>query len=103
MRWLSCFALIMYLSLLVTPQLATAHDSRLSPLASNQFQAVSPLIGQTTVVTEQDFGDDNDSSFAIFTCKTDILLSGIIALMPTALPLKSINTAHPVRAPPTHS
>jgi flagellar basal body P-ring protein FlgI len=103
MRWFSCFALILYLSLLVTPKLATAHDSRLSPLAGNQFQAVNPLMGQATVVTAQDFGDDNESSLTVISRKAEILSRVVISVMPAALPLKSNNTAHPVRAPPTHS
>lgn len=42
MRWLSSFALLLYLSLLCTPQAFAVHDARLSPLADTQFHAVTP-------------------------------------------------------------
>lgn len=42
MRWLSSFALLLYLSLLCTPQAFAVHDTRLSPLADTQFHAVTP-------------------------------------------------------------
>lgn len=41
MRWLSSFALIVYLSLLCTPQAFAVHDARLSPLADTQFHAIT--------------------------------------------------------------
>ncbi|GAB57684.1 hypothetical protein [Rheinheimera nanhaiensis] len=43
MRWLSSFALLLFLNLWCTPQAFAVHDSRLSPLADTQFYAVTPV------------------------------------------------------------
>lgn len=58
MRWLSSFALILYLSLLCTPQAFAVHDARLSPLADTQFHAVTPEIPQCTSDLTQDSADE---------------------------------------------
>jgi len=57
-RWLSSFALILYLSLLCTPQAFAVHDARLSPLADTQFHAVTPEIPQCTTDVAQDGADE---------------------------------------------
>jgi hypothetical protein len=43
MRWLSSFALLLFLNLWCTPQAFAVHDSRLSPLADTQFYAVASV------------------------------------------------------------
>lgn len=43
MRWLSSFALLLFLNLWCTPQAFAVHDSRLSPLADTQFYAVTSV------------------------------------------------------------
>ncbi|WP_215396838.1 hypothetical protein [Rheinheimera oceanensis] len=58
MRWLSSFALLLYLSLLCTPQAFAVHDQRLSPLADTQFHALTPSTSHHTVTTEQDSTDE---------------------------------------------
>jgi len=58
MRWLSSFALLLYLSLLCTPQAFAVHDQRLSPLADTQFHALTPTASHHTVTTEQDSTDE---------------------------------------------
>jgi len=58
MRWLSSFALLLYLSLLCTPQAFAVHDQRLSPLADTQFHALTPTVSHHTVTTEQDSTDE---------------------------------------------
>lgn len=58
MRWLSSFAILLYLSLLCMPQAFAVHDKRLSPMAETQLQAISPLLHQTTFNTEQDAGEE---------------------------------------------
>ena len=58
MRWLSSFALLLYLSLLCTPQAFAVHDQRLSPLADTQFHALSTPVSHQTVTTEQDSTDE---------------------------------------------
>ncbi|WP_213999094.1 hypothetical protein [Arsukibacterium sp.] len=103
MRWLTAAALLMYLSLLVTPQVATAHDPRLSPLADSQLQAISPLTGQASLITEQDSSDDSDNSLPLATDKLPLLLSITGSSLPAAVLLPQTKAAHPVRAPPLHS
>ena len=58
MRWLSSFALMLYLSLLCTPQAFAVHDAWLSPLADTQFHAVTPEIPQCTSDVTQDGADE---------------------------------------------
>ncbi|HEX5793992.1 MAG TPA: hypothetical protein VFY01_12000 [Rheinheimera sp.] len=59
MRWLSSFALMLYLSLLCTPQAFAVHDARLSPLADTQFHAVTPQqIPQCTAGADQENTDE---------------------------------------------
>lgn len=47
MRWFSSFAILVYLSLLCSPQALAVHDSRLSPLADTQLQGLNPAISST--------------------------------------------------------
>lgn len=61
MRWLSCFALSLYLSLLCTPQAFAVHDARLSPLADTQFHAVTPAFSDVSAHSEQDSTDEPPS------------------------------------------
>ena len=58
MRWLSRFALLLYLYILCTPQAFAVHDARLSPLADTQFHAVTPEIPQCTSDITQDSADE---------------------------------------------
>ncbi len=58
MRWLSSFALLLYLSLLCTPQAFAVHDQRLSPLADTQFHAITSSLAHHTAATEQDSADE---------------------------------------------
>jgi len=57
-RWLSSFAILLYLSLLCMPQAFAVHDKRLSPMAETQLQAITPVLHQTTFNTEQDAGEE---------------------------------------------
>lgn len=58
MRWFSCFAVLLYLSLLCTPQAVAVHDLRLAPLADHQLTAVTAklytLNERTTAADDQD-------------------------------------------------
>lgn len=42
MRWFSRFAIVLYLSIVCSPQAMVMHDVRLSPLADSQIQALPP-------------------------------------------------------------
>jgi hypothetical protein len=57
-RWLSRFAILLYLSLLCTPQAFAVHDARLSPLADSQFHAITPAQQHYIGSTERDSSDD---------------------------------------------
>lgn len=57
MRWLSGFAILFYLSLLCTPQAFAEHDTRVSPLADHQLQAVPVSIQQYSTTQTDDNHD----------------------------------------------
>tara|TARA_R110002126_G_scaffold75469_21_gene188397 strand:- start:9403 stop:9714 length:312 start_codon:yes stop_codon:yes gene_type:complete len=103
MRWLSVVALMLYVSLLVAPQVTSAHAPHLIPLADSQLQAISPLTGQTSLASEQETGDDNDNSLPPTASQTTLLLNCAVGDLPTAINLHQVKTAHPVRAPPLYS
>lgn len=56
MGWISRFVILLYLSLLCTPQALAVHDPRLSPLADTELQAVTPSLQQVIIssATEPD-------------------------------------------------
>ncbi|MBZ9612438.1 hypothetical protein [Rheinheimera maricola] len=58
MRWLSSFALLLYICLLCTPQAFAVHDQRLSPLADTQFHAVTPASPCYSFYSESDNSDE---------------------------------------------
>lgn len=62
MRWLSSFALILFLNLWCTPQAFAVHDSRLSPLADTQFHAVTPQLFCHQFSIEADSSDEPQHS-----------------------------------------
>lgn len=56
MRWFSCFAILLYLSLLCTPQGVAVHDLRLAPLADHQLTAVTAklyTLNERAVATDE--------------------------------------------------
>tara|TARA_R110002126_G_scaffold258905_2_gene401905 strand:+ start:1842 stop:2159 length:318 start_codon:yes stop_codon:yes gene_type:complete len=57
MRWLSSFAILVYLSLLCSPQALASHDSRLSPLADTQLQALTHAPHYASAATLADNDD----------------------------------------------
>ena len=69
MRWFSGFAILLYLSLLCTPQAFAVHDARLSPLADTQFHAVTPEIPQCTSDVTQDGADEPQPVLPVTTNK----------------------------------
>jgi hypothetical protein len=62
MRWLSSFALMLFLNLWCTPQAFAVHDSRLSPLADTQFHAVTPQLYCHQFNIEADSSDEPQHS-----------------------------------------
>jgi hypothetical protein len=103
MRWLSAVALIVYLNLLLIPQIASAHATHVSPLADSQFQAVNPLTGQVSLSSEQESGDDNDDSLIHCQNLSALHHSAVVISLHATLALTQFKAAHPVRAPPLHS
>ncbi len=103
MRWFSAVLLILYLSLLASPQVADTHAPHLTPLADSQLQAVNPLTGQNSLFTEQDNSDDNDNSLLLASDNPPFLLSLTISSLPDSVSLIQDRAAHPVRAPPLYS
>ncbi|MDX1678633.1 hypothetical protein [Arsukibacterium sp.] len=103
MRWFSAVALMLYLSLLVTPQIASANAPHLTPLADSQLLAVSPLTGQASLSTEQDSTDDNDNALSLTLPFAPVRFTLAITSLPAALMLAQPKAAHPARAPPSAS
>ncbi|MBV2129151.1 hypothetical protein [Arsukibacterium indicum] len=103
MRWISVVALILYISLLVTPQVASAHAPHLLPLADSQLLAVSPLTGQASLISEQDSSDDNDNSLPVTAAEPVLLLNLSVNSPAVTVFLLPLKVAHPVRAPPSYS
>lgn len=103
MRWLSGFALLLYLSLLCTPQAFAVHDARLSPLADTQFHAVTPAEYNFSANNERDRSDDADPALLLTAYIKPASFTGF------ALPDFSVNTQTAVltlpqaRAPPAQS
>jgi hypothetical protein len=99
-RWLSCFAILLYLSLLCTPQAFAVHDARLSPLADSQFHAITPTQQHYVGGTERNSSDDPQPALLLTTdkvlpCYSDIAIAhwGVIATT-------SLLTLPQARAPP---
>lgn len=65
MRWLSCFGLLLYLSLLCTPQAFAVHDTRLSPLADTQFHAIAAATSELITDRQQDSTDDTSPALPV--------------------------------------
>lgn len=103
MRWLNAVALILYLSLLVTPQVAASHAPHLTPLADSQLQAINPLTGQLSLTGTHETGDDNDSTLQIAAGKAANSLKLTVSALPPQVVLPPTYAAHPVRAPPLYS
>ena len=62
MRWFSGFAILLYLSLLCTPQGFAVQDLRLAPLADHQITAVTAKVYSLNErATAADDNDDNAS------------------------------------------
>lgn len=72
MRWFSSFAILVYLSLLCSPQAMAEYDSRLSPLADTQLQGLHPAINsalnQKTLVADD---ADDEPKLAVVTVSRD--------------------------------
>lgn len=103
MRWLSSFAILVYLSLLCTPQALAVHDTRLSPLADTQLLALNPALLQHTL-TQQDEPDDEPPAAVVFTALhlTALLFACAPDVLATARP-ELYRRAHQPRAPPVFS
>lgn len=103
MRWLSSFAILVYLSLLCTPQAFAVQDTRLSPLAETQFLALNPVLLQQAPIQQDDYDDEPPAAFVsaalclpplLFTCT-----AGEVAITICGL----YRSAHHARAPPLFS
>ncbi len=103
MRWFSAFALILYLSLLATPQQTGVQALHLTPLADSQLQAINPLAGQASLITVQDSSDDSDTSLQLVINKPLLRLHLKGSSLPAPIALAQPTVTHPVRAPPLYS
>ncbi|MEO3864628.1 hypothetical protein [Rheinheimera fenheensis] len=100
MRWLSSFALLLFLNLWCTPQAFAVHDSRLSPLADTQFYAVTSVASchQFNIETESN-DEPQDSLKPGATHVTPSLAGHILATTHCSLAATPYRYSQP-RAPP---
>ena len=103
MRWLSSFAILVYLSLLCSPQALAVHDSRVSPLADTQLQALNPSLQHYTLTISADF--DDTPPVALLTAPDTIFpQAGTVQLILVAGQISTtMFRAHQPRAPPATS
>ncbi|SNY51410.1 hypothetical protein SAMN06297280_1842 [Arsukibacterium tuosuense] len=106
MRWFSSFAILVYLSLLCSPQAMAVHDSRLSPLADTQLQGLHPAINsalnQKTLVAD-DADDEPKVAIAVVNYGSYQL---VLCTKPAAAyrtTSSCVAQTHQARAPPVFS
>ncbi|MBZ9610417.1 hypothetical protein [Rheinheimera maricola] len=103
MRWLSSFAILVYLSLLCTPPALAVHDTRLSPLADTQLLALNPALLQHTLAPQD---DPNDEPVAVVNSSMPQLpqavFAGVAAAVTVVISFFYL-PAHQPRAPPVLS
>ncbi|MDD4864144.1 MAG: hypothetical protein PHE38_09035 [Alishewanella agri] len=98
MRWFSGFAILLYLSLLCTPQGFAVHDLRLAPLADHQITAVTAKVYSLNErATAADDNDDNASSspLAVAAAGTQLLIAAVFYCYQTPF-----HPSFSARAPP---
>ncbi|GGW68513.1 hypothetical protein [Alishewanella tabrizica] len=102
MRVLNLIIAFLYLSLLVTTDLGTSHDQRLSPLADSQFQAVqSQATGSSHgTSTAADHEPDEPDATLSFHPKTKINLNDLIIPIYSSPWLSFSSSPNSARAPP---
>jgi hypothetical protein len=105
MRWLSSFAILVYLSLLCAPQTFAAHDSRFSRLADTQLQGLNPAISsalhQKDLIPED---TSDDEPLVVLPLNNNISFEAVastLALTPALAITPAVSRAHPARAPPS--
>ncbi|QBL08446.1 hypothetical protein E0Z06_02415 [Rheinheimera sp. D18] len=100
LRWLSSFALLLYLSLLCTPQAFAVHDARLSPLADTQFHALTAQTQQCFVECDVNNTDDPQPALPE---PTELTLASVQYFIIETLTASNANaylTTPQARAPP---
>lgn len=103
MRWLSSFALLLYLTLLCTPQAFAVHDQRLSPLADTQFHALTPAEIHHQVTTEQDSTDEPQPVLPVSAGITDFAFSSTVYTAHRVFTKAPFLVSLQARAPPVFS
>ncbi len=103
MRWLSSFAILVYLSLLCSPQALAVHDSRVSPLADTQLQALNPALHCYTATSIADH-DDSPPAVLPAAVAANAYCAVLQAQASVSISLSDVcYSAHPARAPPVFS
>jgi hypothetical protein len=99
-RWLSRFAILLYLSLLCTPQAFAVHDARLSPLADSQFHAITPIQQHYIGSTERDVSDDPQPALLLSTDKVQPVYTNVVLAHGAVKASTRLLTLPQARAPP---
>ncbi|MAD74731.1 MAG: hypothetical protein CML20_08070 [Rheinheimera sp.] len=104
MRWFSSLIILVYLSLLCSPQALAVQQSRVAPLVETQLQGLTPAI-QSAFHQQYLVSDDTDSDepFVALTASHNVNLTAataglIYSLHFTVATIESV--AHSARAPP---
>ena len=100
MRWLSSFALLLYLTILCTPQAFAVHDQRLSPLADTQFHAVTPHTPCFSFYADADSNDEPQPALPLPAFIHQAPTRSILLCASLLTDIASFLTAVQARAPP---
>lgn len=103
MRWFSSLTILIYLSLLCSPQALAVHDSRLSPLADTQLQGLNPAINSAlNQKSLAPVADDNEPPVGLMPALNPQCSAGTCnpQFVADYLVVTAIFSAHPARAPP---
>jgi hypothetical protein len=100
MRWFSVFAILLYLNLLCAPQVFAVHDMRISTLADQQLQALTPSIQPHNIYVSQD--SDDEPPTLVATNQRRLFSPTLCVKILTAVVVTSTacGQLHQARAPP---
>ena len=104
MRWLSSVIILVYLSLLCSPQALAVQQSRIAPLVETQLQGLTPAIQSAFQQQYLLFEDtDSDEPFVALTTSYHVNLTAAVAGLIYGRYWSVATTesvAHSARAPP---
>ena len=98
---ISRFVILLYLSLLCTPQALAVHDPRLSPLADTELQAVTPSLQQVIISTaSQQDHDAPPALISVVELRLVRVITAEVQNVSTLVILPTVVSGIQARAPP---